>query len=323
MSELDQVQQTAETPEQEENAGRKKRKKKKEEVKKPLWMEILSWVLTLVGALAAALLIRAVIFEPVRVDGDSMNDTLTDKEIMLVSKYDYNSIWLSMPWDSDNQAQKAARITIGNPNLLDVVICRYPARGAVNFVKRVVGLPGDTVELREGFLYLNGTQVEAEKELVADEYRVNTLSSGYSFGPYRVPKKGDTLTVSGSGSSLQFLINGEAFNRKNTVLLAKDENGKTLKIYDQNPKEEHGARPSVLVTVIAYDGKEYTSSDWGEIIPTLSGKTFTMDQDYYFLMGDHRNNSNDSRSIGAVERSMIVGHVRRIVFPFNKWRGVK
>ena len=323
MSELDQVQQTAETPEQEENAGRKKRKKKKEEVKKPLWMEILSWVLTLVGALAAALLIRAVIFEPVRVDGDSMNDTLTDKEIMLVSKYDYNSIWLSMPWDSDNQAQKAARITIGNPNLLDVVICRYPARGAVNFVKRVVGLPGDTVELREGFLYLNGTQVEAEKELVADEYRVNTLSSGYSFGPYRVPKKGDTLTVSGSGSSLQFLINGEAFTRKNTVLLAKDENGKTLKIYDQNPKEEHGARPSVLVTVIAYDGKEYTSSDWGEIIPTLSGKTFTMDQDYYFLMGDHRNNSNDSRSIGAVERSMIVGHVRRIVFPFNKWRGVK
>ena len=323
MSELDQVQQTAETPEQEENAGRKKRKKKKEEVKKPLWMEILSWVLTLVGALAAALLIRAVIFEPVRVDGDSMNDTLTDKEIMLVSKYDYNSIWLSMPWDSDNQAQKAARITIGNPNLLDVVICRYPARGAVNFVKRVVGLPGDTVELREGFLYLNGTQVEAEKELVADEYRVNTLSSGYSFGPYRVPKKGDTLTVSGSGSSLQFLINGEAFNRKNTVLLAKDENGKTLKIYDQNPKEEHGARPSVLVTVVAYDGKEYTSSDWGEIIPTLSGKTFTMDQDYYFLMGDHRNNSNDSRSIGAVERSMIVGHVRRIVFPFNKWRGVK
>ncbi len=323
MSELDQVQQTAETPEQEENAGRKKRKKKKEEVKKPLWMEILSWVLTLVGALAAALLIRAVIFEPVRVDGDSMNDTLTDKEIMLVSKYDYNSIWLSMPWDSDNQAQKAARITIGNPNLLDVVICRYPARGAVNFVKRVVGLPGDTVELREGFLYLNGTQVEAEKELVADEYRVNTLSSGYSFGPYRVPKKGDTLTVSGSGSSLQFLITGEEINRKNTVLLAKDENGKTLKIYDQNPKEEHGARPSVLVTVIAYDGKEYTSSDWGEIIPTLSGKTFTMDQDYYFLMGDHRNNSNDSRSIGAVERSMIVGHVRRIVFPFNKWRGVR
>jgi signal peptidase I len=325
MSETE-LQDTAKTPEEEtvetaETEGRKK--KKKEKVKRPLWREILSWVLTLLCAFAAAIVIRSIIFEPVRVDGESMDDTLANGEIMLVSKYDYNSIWLSMPWDSDNQAQKAARITIRNPNLLDVVICRYPARGAVNFVKRVVGLPGDTVELREGFLYLNGTQVEAEKELVADEYRVNTLSSGYSFGPYRVPKKGDTLTVSGSGSSLQFLINGEAFNRKNTVLLAKDENGKTLKIYDQNPKEEHGARPSVLVTVIAYDGKEYTSSDWGEIIPTLSGKTFTMDQDYYFLMGDHRNNSNDSRSIGAVERSMIVGHVRRIVFPFNKWRGVK
>ena len=38
------------------------------------------------------------------------------------------------------------------------MICRYPARGAVNFVKRLVGMPGDTVELREGYLYLNGVR---------------------------------------------------------------------------------------------------------------------------------------------------------------------
>ena len=48
-----------------------------------------------------------------------------------------------------------------------------------------------------------------------------------------------------------------------------------------------------------------------------------MDEDYYFLMGDHRNNSNDSRSVGAVERSMIIGHVRRVVFPFSEWRGIQ
>ena len=40
-------------------------------------------------------------------------------------------------------------------------------------------------------------------------------------------------------------------------------------------------------------------------------------------MGDHRNNSNDSRSIGAIPRSMIIGHVRAVFFPFNKVRGIE
>ena len=64
-------------------------KKKKEKEKKPLGQEILSWVLTILGAVAAALVIRTLIFEPVRVDGASMNDTLADGEIMFVSKFDY------------------------------------------------------------------------------------------------------------------------------------------------------------------------------------------------------------------------------------------
>ena len=306
----------------EEAAGGKK-KKKKEKVKRPLGMEILSWVLTLLCAVAAALVIRSVIFEPVRVDGQSMDDTLADKEIMLVSKYDYSSTWLCLPWQSDNAAQQMPRLTFGNPSLLDVVICRYPARGAVNFVKRVVGMPGDTVELREGYLYLNGEQVEAEKDLINAEYRVRTMSDGYSFGPYRVPKKGDTLTLSGSGESLLFQLDGENWDRKHTAIVARDETGKVLKIYDRNPEEARNARPSVYTTVLSWDGKEYTSGEWSGILPELTGKTFTMDQDYYFLMGDHRNNSNDSRSVGAVERSMIIGHVRRVVFPFGAWRGIR
>ena len=298
-------------------------KKKKKKEKKSVGAEMLSWILTILCALVAALVIRSVIFEPVRVEGQSMDDTLADKEIMLVSKYDYSSTWLCLPWQSDNAAQQMPRLTFGNPSLLDVVICRYPARGAVNFVKRVVGMPGDTVELREGYLYLNGEQVEAEKDLINAEYRVRTMSDGYSFGPYRVPKKGDTLTVSGSGESLLFQLDGENWDRKHTAIVARDETGKVLKIYDRNPEEARNARPSVYTTVLSWDGKEYTSGEWSGILPELTGKTFTMDQDYYFLMGDHRNNSNDSRSVGAVERSMIIGHVRRVVFPFGVWRGIR
>lgn len=305
-----------------ENESGKKRKKKEKE-KKPLGMEILSWILTLLCAVAAALVIRSVIFEPVRVDGASMDDTLADKEIMLVSKYDYSSTWLCMPWQSDNAAQQAARITFGTPNLLDVVICRYPARGAVNFVKRIVGAPGDTVELREGYLYLNGEQVEAEKDLVSSAYRVRGASNGYEFGPYRVPKRGDTLTVSGSGTELVLQLEGENWDRRMTCLIAKDADGKQLKIYSKKTQETRNGQQEQTTTVVAYDGKEYAAGEWSEIIPTLTQKTFTVDEDYYFLMGDHRNNSNDSRNVGAVERSMIIGHVRRVVFPFGNWRGVQ
>ena len=298
--------------------------KKKEKAKKSVGREILSWILTLLCALVAALVIRSVIFEPVRVDGESMLDTLLDGEIMLVSKYDYSSTWLSLPWQSDNEAQQAPRFVLGNPKLLDVVICRYPARGAVDFVKRVTGLPGDTVELRDGFLYVNGELNEEEKALVSDEYRVHGPSDGYTFDAYRVPKKGDSLTVSGSSIELRLQINGEAWNRKETCLVAKDAEGKQLKIYSRKKNENsRGGAHEQEVSVIAYDGKEWTQGKWDEIIPTLTEQEFTVDEDYYFLMGDHRNNSNDSRSVGAVERSMIIGHVRRVVFPFSEWRGIQ
>ena len=77
MSELEQ-QKISESPEKELPGKKKKNKKVKE--KRPLWQEILSWVLTLLCAFAAAMVIRSVIFEPVRVDGESMDDTLADKE---------------------------------------------------------------------------------------------------------------------------------------------------------------------------------------------------------------------------------------------------
>jgi len=211
------------------------RRKKKEKVKKTLAQEILSWVLTLVVAVVAALLIRTFIFEPVRVDGHSMDDTLNDGEIMFVSKFDYSTTWLCFPWQGQEDQEKAARFTVGgDPKRFDVVICRYPGRGATNFVKRVVGLPGDTIRLSEGYLYIKAAgeteEVKYEEIYINDEYRTGMRNE---FGPYTVP-----------------------------------------------------------------EGK-------------------------FFVMGDHRNNSNDSRYTGPIDRNMIVGHVRHVVYPFNKWRAVK
>ena len=202
---------------------------KKQVKKKSVAREILEWVLTIVAAIAIALPIRAFAFEMVRVNGESMNSTLANGEIMFVTKFDYASTWLSFPWQDDEAKENAARITTGgNPQRFDVVVCRYPGRGDTNFVKRVVGLPGDTVEVREGYLYVNGEKYD--EPYIKDEYRTGRLNS---FGPYEVPE--------------------------------------------------------------------------GE----------------YFVMGDHRNNSNDSRMQGSLPRDMIIGHVRTVLYPFGEIRGIE
>ena len=221
----------AETAEKEaaEKEPETKGKGKKKKEKKSVGHEILSWVLTILTAVVAALIIRSFIFEPVRVDGESMLNTLQDGEIVLVSKYDFSSTWLTLPWQSNEAKESAARLTFGgNPQRFDIVICRYPGRGDTNFVKRVVGLPGDTVELRQGYLYINGEL--QDEPWVKDEYRTGSRNN---YGP--------------------------------------------------------------------------------EVVP----------EGCYFVLGDHRNNSNDSRYVSALERNMIVGHVRRVVFPFSGWRGVE
>lgn len=208
------------------------KKDKKEKKQKSLLRNIIEWVATILAALLIALVIRSFVFELVRVDGRSMDNTLADGEIMLVTKYDYSSTWLCFPWQDEKTKESAARWTFGgDPERFDVVICRYPGRGDTNFVKRVVGLPGDTVEIREGYLYVNGEKYE--EAYIDDSYRVRGGSNGYSFGPYTVP-----------------------------------------------------------------DGE-------------------------FFVMGDHRNNSNDSRATGSITRDMIVGHVRRVLYPFDSWRGVE
>lgn len=131
----------------------KGKKAKKDKPKKTVGQEIMSWVVTLLAAVVIASLVRMYIFEPIRVDGRSMSNTLADGEIVFCSKIDY--------WT-------------GNPQRGDIVICRYPDRNEVLFnigasievtehtlfVKRVVAVPGDIIEMVNGVLFVNGKQVE-------------------------------------------------------------------------------------------------------------------------------------------------------------------
>ena len=170
--------------------------------KKPLNVkkEILSWILTIAVAVAAALLIRTFLFEPIRVDGESMCDTLQDGEIMLVTKPEY---------------------LFGDPQRGDVVICKYPGR-TENFVKRVMGIPGDVIEIRSNVVYRNGEALDE---------------------PYLTPERND--------------------------------NG-------------------------------------------FSMEAFTLGGDEYFVMGDNRDRSDDSRvNVGFVPFENLVGKARFLFFSHN------
>ncbi len=114
--------------------------------------EILSWVAVFAGAVLVAALVQFFVLEPLRVDGRSMNETLINNEFILVSKADY--------WSMD-------------PKRLDVVICRYPDREDT-YVKRVVGLPGDTVEVHKDMVLVNGTALH-------EDYI--TYPADYDYGP--------------------------------------------------------------------------------------------------------------------------------------------
>ncbi len=180
-----------------------KAEKKNETPKKSIKQEIFEWIMVIVVAAALAFVVRTFIFEPVRVDGASMMDTLVDGEYMIATKFDY---------------------LLGDPERFDIVICNYPnTNDGMYRVKRVIGMPGDIIQLLSGQLYVNGEHVE-------QNFDMHSITE--NFGPYTVP------------------------------------------------------------------------------------------EGHYFVLGDNRNNSKDSRSalVGPLPRDMIKGHVQAVVFPFGNFR---
>ena len=141
------------------NKKKENQENNQEKEKKSLGREIFEWIMVFVVAGALAFLVRNLIFEPVRVDGESMLNTLQNNEFMITTKFDY---------------------LFGDPDRFDVVICNYPNTSDGKYrVKRVIGLPGETIELRGGELYVDGEHVEQTFNMTANET---------NFGPFKVPE---------------------------------------------------------------------------------------------------------------------------------------
>lgn len=176
------------------------------------------------------LIIRSFIFEPFRIPSGSMMPTLLQGDYIFVKKYAYG---LRIP-----VLEKKVMET-GEPQRGDVVVFRLPSDPNINYIKRVVGLPGDKIVYRQHRLTINGEPVELNRDPVSPEHE-------------NMPQFIESL--------------GE---REHAILIARPGN-------------------------------------------TLRDGVYVVPQGSYFMMGDNRDNSRDSRFIGVIKEEFLVGEAVRI-----------
>lgn len=115
-------------------------------LRQPWWLE---YTAGLFPVIAIVFLLRSFLFEPFRIPSGSMLPTLHVGDFILVNKYEYG---IRLP------VLNTKVIELGAPKRGDVVVFRYPVDTSIDYIKRIVGVPGDTVEYRNKVLYINGVE---------------------------------------------------------------------------------------------------------------------------------------------------------------------
>jgi len=201
-------------------------------LKEPVWVE---YCKSFFPVIFAVLLLRSFLVEPFRIPSGSMMPTLLVGDFILVNKFSYG---IRLP------VVNKKIIEIGAPERGDVVVFRYPRDPRVDYIKRIVGLPGDHIAYRDKVIYLNNE-------------RVGQVPAGIYAG------EGSGISMSGASERVEQL--GEI--QHNILIMQR--------------------------------------------APSLEGE-FVVGEGEYFVMGDNRDNSNDSRFWGVVPEQNLVGKAFRI-----------
>ncbi len=115
---------------------------------------------TIIYAVLAALIVRTVALEPFNIPSGSMIPTLLVGDYLFVSKFSYGYSHYSLPWSAN---LFSGRILAAEPERGDVAVFKLPRDNETDYIKRIVGLPGDRIQVRDGVLYLNGQAVKRDR----------------------------------------------------------------------------------------------------------------------------------------------------------------
>ena len=173
----------------EEEVKEEPKQEPKESLKRPLGVvSAVFWLRDLAVSVLLAVILIVFIYQPVKVEGTSMMPSLTDQERIFINKFTY----------------RFSTIARG-----DMVVFWFPLDRTKSYIKRVIGLPGDKVEVMDGFVFVNGQRLG--ENYVPDEYRDHNTyrmievppNQYYVLGDHRSSSNDSRSwgTVSGSGSS--------------------------------------------------------------------------------------------------------------------------
>jgi signal peptidase I len=206
-------------------------------------------VRVVIHALIIAVVIRTFLFQPFNIPSGSMKETLLVGDYLFVSKFSYGYSSYSFPF---SPPLFSGRVFGSSPDRGDVVVFRLPRDDSQDFIKRVIGLPGDRIQMRQGLLYINGEPVKRER---MDDY----IETEEGPGAIRVKRWRETLPNGVTYTTLDLQDNG---------------------FYDNT--------------------QEYA-------VPA----------GHYFMMGDNRDNSTDSRvlsQVGYIPFNHLIGRAQIIFF---------
>ncbi|MGB1234177.1 MAG: signal peptidase I [Planktomarina sp.] len=264
-----------------------------EKAQKSFVESIVETIKTVFWALIIAGLFRTLLFQPFWIPSGSMKDTLLIGDFLFVNKFAYGYSYASCPkiqipaaginLDADSFCgvieDRADRIWGADPERGDVVVFRHPVDGT-DFIKRLIGLPGDKIQMQDGRLYINGEIVpQVEAGVFVETFEPQ--------GPHgnRPLCRENTVGIGADCSKTRY-----------TETLPNGVEHSILKTFDaDNPRGQGGA---------------YADNTRINTVP----------EGHFFFMGDNRDNSTDSRfpqsvrGVGFVPAKDIVGRADRIIF---------
>ena len=125
---------------------------------------------TLMVAGSIAIIFRSIFFEPFNIPSGSMIPTLLVGDYLFVSKYSYGYSKYSFPF---GVVPINDRIFDKSPERGDVIVFRKPGDESIDYIKRLVGLPNDTIQVKEGILFINGKSVNRIKANIGTMKNIN------------------------------------------------------------------------------------------------------------------------------------------------------